>query len=177
MTIKFWQQCQTSDLKWDLNPANSFEHHQNLPRRTNHITSTKGTLSCHWFHQPFVMVMSHSAARCTLTKKYILKLVLSAFYTHNTSNQKFVTQDYFHGKYNIVARIAIRLNINKILTDLRVLLLCVIPRGGLKPPMNTSISRCEVNQNPVTMPGLKQRLVAMFGPQNSLRSHLTASGI
>jgi len=39
------------------------------------------------------------------------------------------------------------------------------------------VCRCEVNQNPVTKPGLKQRLVVMFGPQNSLRSHLTASEI
>ena len=35
----------------------------------------------------------------------------------------------------------------------------------------------EMNQNPVTMPGLKQKLVVLFWIQNSLRSHLTASNL
>ena len=51
--------------------------------------------------------------------------------------------------------------------------------GGLKPLMDTFLhaSRREVNQNSVTKPGLKQRLVVIssLGPKNSLRSHLTAS--
>ena len=39
---------------------------------------TMGTSNRHWLRAPFVMVMSHSAARCTLTIKYILKVVLPA---------------------------------------------------------------------------------------------------
>ena len=39
----------------------------------------------------------------------------------------------------------------------------VLP-GGLKPPMDTYLhaSRREVNQIPVTKPGLRQRIVVMF---------------
>ena len=33
----------------------------------------------------------------------------------------------------------------------------------------------EVNQNPVIMPGLKQRLVVIFWAQNRLRSHVTVA--
>ena len=39
--------------------------------------------------------------------------------------------------------------------------------GGLKPSMDTyfHVSRREVNQNPVTKPGLEQRLVVVFWAQ------------
>ena len=65
--------------------------------------------------------------------------------------------------------------LSKILRGLRASLLHAVPRG-LKPPMGTCLHGCrrEVNQNPVTMPRLKQRLVVMFWapkwPQKSSHS-------
>ena len=62
-------------------------------------------------------------------------------------------------------------------------LACIAPSHGSPGARNrpwTLISlRCrrEMNQNPVTMPGLKQKLVVLFWIQNSLRSHLTASNL
>ena len=79
-----------------------------------------------WLHAPFVMIMSHSAARCIFTTKYnvILKIVLPArqwlhlaliclhadcchlwnyicFYTHKTVAQA-IRRDYSQDKSNLV---------------------------------------------------------------------------
>ena len=53
------------------------------------------------------------------------------------------------------------IGLNTNLTDLRGLVFHTV---DLKPPMDTylHVSRREVNQNPVTKPGLKQGLVVMF---------------
>ena len=53
--------------------------------------------------------------------------------------------------------------LRKILTSLRGWLFHVVP-GDLKPLMDTYLhaSRREVNQNPVTKPGLKQGMVVIF---------------
>ena len=54
--------------------------------------------------------------------------------------------------------------LSKILTGLRMRHSFPLFPGGLKPRMDTYLRVCrrEVNQNPVTMPGLKQILLVMF---------------
>ena len=66
-TIQFWMFKVTGSYMVMNN-----EHHQNLLWHTNHVT--KGTSSRHYFTS---VVMTQSAARCTLTIKYI-KIVLPA---------------------------------------------------------------------------------------------------
>ena len=66
----------------------------------------------------------------------------------------------------------IRLNAKQNLTGFHASLLHPVPwvRLKLPLPMNTNLHVCgrEANQNPVTMPGLKQRLQVMFlGPKKA----------
>ena len=70
-----------------------------------------------------------------------------------------------------------KLNVKQTLNGSCAPLLHTVPQVCLKLPMpmdtDLHVGGCEANQNSVTMPQLKQRLVGRFRPKNSLRSHIT----